>query len=267
MAHEIEVKVRVADLEGFRAALRRVGARLVGGGTGRVHEWNTLYDTVAEDLRGRDELLRIRVETRTGRDGRRLKRAERRVILTFKRPVEEGGRGGRPVVARGLNRPTNSATGAETRGHPTREVGPSADKVDRLGDDHSDPLRRHKVREEIETEVRDARELRRILAGLGMRESFHYEKYRTTFRMPGSQRWAARLLIELDETPIGTFVELEGPAKAIDRAARALGFSKNEYIVANYLRLYAEECMRRGEKIGEMVFRNGKRCRDDVSSW
>src|SRR4029077_10723840 len=85
MAHEIEVKVRVADLEGFRAALRRVGARVVGGGTGRVHEWNTLYDTVAEDLRGRDELLRIRVETRTGRDGRRLKRAERRVILTFKR--------------------------------------------------------------------------------------------------------------------------------------------------------------------------------------
>jgi hypothetical protein len=76
--------------------------------------------------------------------------------------------------------------------------------------------------------------------------------------MPRSQRWAARLLIELDETPIGTFVELEGPAKAIDRAARALGFSKNEYIVANYLRLYAEECMRRGEKIGEMVFRNGK---------
>ncbi|MGC1902748.1 MAG: class IV adenylate cyclase [Candidatus Acidiferrum sp.] len=255
MAHEIEVKVRVADLERFRAALRRVGARVVGGGTGRVHEWNTLYDTVAEELRGRDELLRIRVETRTGRDGRRLKKAERRVILTFKRPVGEGGREGRPVVARGLNRPTYSATGAENLGRSTRDVGPSGAAVDRSGGDHRDDLRRHKVREEMETEVGDAKELRRILAGLGMRESFHYEKYRTTFRMP-AQRWAARLLIELDETPIGTFVELEGPAKAIDRAARALGFSKKEYIVANYLRLYAEECMRRGEKIGEMVFRN-----------
>ena len=76
--------------------------------------------------------------------------------------------------------------------------------------------------------------------------------------MPESQRWAARLLIELDETPIGTFVELEGPAKAIDRAAKELGFTKNEFIVTNYLRLYAEECRRRGEKVGDMVFRNGK---------
>jgi len=52
---------------------------------------------------------------------------------------------------------------------------------------------------------------------------FRYEKYRTTFRLPDSNAWANGLLIELDETPIGTFVELEGPAAAIDRAAEELG--------------------------------------------
>jgi adenylate cyclase class 2 len=97
-----------------------------------------------------------------------------------------------------------------------------------------------------------------IFARMGMRESFHYEKYRTTFRMPESARWAKGLLIELDETPIGTFVELEGPAAAIDRAARLLGFSKDEYVLTNYLRLHAEECVRRGEKVSDMVFRKKK---------
>jgi len=113
----------------------------------------------------------------------------------------------------------------------------------------------HKVREEIELEIGDAKALGTILARLGMHESFHYEKYRTTFRMPESVRWAKGLLIELDETPIGNFVELEGPSKAIDRAAELLGYSKNEYVLTNYLGLYAKECMRRGEKVGDMVFR------------
>jgi hypothetical protein len=62
----------------------------------------------------------------------------------------------------------------------------------------------------------------------------------------------------MDETPIGNFVELEGPARAIDRAAKLLGYSKNEYVLTNYLRLHAEECTRRGEKVGDMVFRKRK---------
>ena len=48
---------------------------------------------------------------------------------------------------------------------------------------------------------------------------FRYEKYRTTFRLPG-------LHLDLDETPVGVFLELEGAPRAIDRAARSLGFSR-----------------------------------------
>ncbi len=116
----------------------------------------------------------------------------------------------------------------------------------------------YKVREEIEVEVADAGVLTRIFEGLGMSGWFRYEKYRTTFRLPDSEAWAKGLLIELDETPIGTFVELEGPATAIDRAAGDLGYSKRDYVLKNYLRLYMEDCRRRGEQPSHMLFPGGK---------
>ncbi len=123
-------------------------------------------------------------------------------------------------------------------------------------------LERHKVREEIEMEVSDAKALATIFEGLGMNRWFQYEKFRTTFCLPASNAWAAGLLIELDETPIGVFLELEGPASAIDRAAKALGFEKRDYILANYMVLYREDCRRRGKAPRDMLFaprQNGKR--------
>jgi adenylate cyclase class 2 len=221
MARETEIKLRVADINAFRKNLKRVGARTVARGSGQVHESNTLYDTPGQDLRGKDLLLRVRVETPVERSKTTSKK---RVLLTFKGPVKG-----------------STASDAASRTAHDRRFGAH-----------------HKVREEIELEVGDAKALGTIFARLGMRESFHYEKYRTTFRMPESNRWARGLLIELDETPIGIFVELEGPSRAIDRAAKLLGYSKDEYVLTNYLRLHAEECMRRGEKFGDMVFRKRK---------
>ena len=87
-------------------------------------------------------------------------------------------------------------------------------------------MRRHKVREEIELEVADAKALGEDFRGLGMREWFRLREISDDVSIAGVARWAKGLLIELDETPIGTFVELEGPAKAIDRAAKLLGFSQ-----------------------------------------
>ena len=113
---------------------------------------------------------------------------------------------------------------------------------------------RHKVREEIELEVSDAKALATIFEGLDMSRWFQYEKFRTTFGLRASNAWAAGLLIELDETPIGVFLELEGPANAIDRAAKALGFEKREYILANYMVLYREYCRSRGHGPRDMLF-------------
>ena len=103
-------------------------------------------------------------------------------------------------------------------------------------------------------EVTDAATLATIFEGLGMAGWFRYEKYRTTFRLPASKAWARGLLIELDETPIGTYVELEGPAGAIDRAAIELGYSKRDYVLKNYLTLYLEACRSKGIEPVHMVF-------------
>ncbi len=112
----------------------------------------------------------------------------------------------------------------------------------------------YKVREETELTISDSPALQKIFEGLGMRQWFQYEKYRTTFRFPGQQRWAKDLLIEVDETPIGTFVELEGPEAAIDQAANRLGFSPADYIQKNYYVLYVDWCRAHGVTPSNMVF-------------
>jgi adenylate cyclase class 2 len=118
---------------------------------------------------------------------------------------------------------------------------------------------RFKVRDETELEVSDAGPLAKIFEGLGMRGWFSYEKYRTTWKLEASARWAKDLLIEIDETPVGTYVELEGPPEAIDRAGEALGYSRKDYLLKNYLTLYAEDCRRRGVTPGNMLFAAKKR--------
>jgi adenylate cyclase class 2 len=93
----------------------------------------------------------------------------------------------------------------------------------------------HKSREELETSAGDARTLELILARLGLVPSFRYEKFRTTFRAleePG--------VLALDETPIGVFIELEGPAYWIDATALRMGFKTRDYVVASYAALYRD---------------------------
>jgi adenylate cyclase class 2 len=108
---------------------------------------------------------------------------------------------------------------------------------------------RHKSREEIETQVADAAEARALLERLGYRAVFRYEKYRTEWAGAGEPGHAT-----LDETPIGTFLELEGPPRWIDRTARALGFAPRDYITASYGAIYCEDCRRRGVAPTHMTF-------------
>jgi adenylate cyclase class 2 len=59
----------------------------------------------------------------------------------------------------------------------------------------------------------------------------------------------------LDETPIGWYMELEGAPRWIDRTARELGFSEDDYITASYGALYQQWSPSRGVKPADMVFR------------
>ena len=214
MAQETEIKLKIADVRAFLRALKRIGARPAGKRYERVHEENVIFDTPDGGLAKHGQLLRIRMESPETPGKAKAKDAKQRVVLTFKQPIAGAPAGASRHLRRG----------------------------------------QYKVRDEKELEVSDAGSLTRIFEGLGMSGWFRYEKYRSTFRLPNSKTWARGLLIELDETPIGTFVELEGPAEAIDRAAMELGFSRHDYVLKNYLVLYMEECRRKGEQPSHMLF-------------
>jgi adenylate cyclase class 2 len=96
--------------------------------------------------------------------------------------------------------------------------------------------------------------LQRIFEGLGLRGWFRYEKFRTPYKLPVRHKWAKDLLIDYDETPIGTFIELEGPHQAIDQAAHLLGFHPRDFITKNYLVLYLDDCKRQGLSPSHMLF-------------
>lgn len=110
---------------------------------------------------------------------------------------------------------------------------------------------RFKVRPEIETRITDGALISEILERLGLRVAFRYEKYRTIFRRasdPGGTE------IAYDETPIGTYLELEGPRRWIDRVARELDYRPADYITASYGRLYLWWCEAHGRTPTHMVF-------------
>lgn len=107
----------------------------------------------------------------------------------------------------------------------------------------------HKSREELETEVADAAQFQALLERLGYEAMFRYEKYRTELAREGEAGQAV-----VDETPIGVFIELEGPGEWIDKTAQDLGFTADTYIVESYGTLYRKHCEARGETPAHMVF-------------
>jgi adenylate cyclase class 2 len=130
--------------------------------------------------------------------------------------------------------------------------------------------RHYKVRTEMEMEVEDGGGLREILESAGLREVFRYDKYRTQYapasgrqkmaRQDGSagrgakRRAPERCELAYDETPIGNYVELEGPPEWIDEVARRLGCQRSDYITLSYAALYHQKCREQGKKPANMVF-------------
>jgi adenylate cyclase class 2 len=114
--------------------------------------------------------------------------------------------------------------------------------------------RRHKTRVELETWVESGERLKRVLESLGLRETFRYEKYRTSFARPRELVGPSGAVLEYDETPFGNFLELEGPPHWIDQVASQLGYTLRDYVTASYAALYFESCRKLGKMPGNMVF-------------
>jgi len=104
----------------------------------------------------------------------------------------------------------------------------------------------YKVREEHETEVGDIDVMHEVFTRLGFELAWRYQKHRTQYSL-------GDLAICLDETPIGCYVELEGPPDQIDRTAAELGFGIDDYLRNSYRELYALEARRRGIPEGDLL--------------
>jgi adenylate cyclase class 2 len=189
--------------------------RLRARGEQRVFEENTLYDTQGRGLFEQGKLLRLRVETTV-----------RGVPSERQRPLAAAAREGNRAGLRGRPRARLTFKGrAESDG-------------------------RYKVREEIEIGVSEPAGMAKVLESIGLAPIFRYEKFRSLYRLPG----IACAVVELDETPVGLFLEVEGATKAIDRVAARLGYSSSDYLTESYWDLHAEHCSVRGVHVRDMLF-------------
>ncbi len=104
-----------------------------------------------------------------------------------------------------------------------------------------------KVREEVETVVGDGEVLLRIFEELGLHVWFRYEKYREEYSHED-------VIVAIDETPVGVFVEIEGGEQGIAAMAEALGRSEADYVVDSYRGLFLKYRDERGLSGADMVF-------------
>ena len=106
---------------------------------------------------------------------------------------------------------------------------------------------RHKTRVETETRIADGKKMDAILHALKFSATFRYEKFRS--------EWSdGQGHVVLDETPIGNFGEIEGPPRWIDRTARKLNISADDYITDTYSGLFFHWKKMARSRANEMTF-------------
>jgi adenylate cyclase class 2 len=86
-----------------------------------------------------------------------------------------------------------------------------------------------------------------ILRALQFEPVFRYEKYRAEWKGDQGQ-------VVIDETPIGNFAEIEGPAAWIDKVAQELGIRVTGYLTDTYAGLFFVWKQRTGSCATEMTF-------------
>lgn len=103
-----------------------------------------------------------------------------------------------------------------------------------------------KIREEIEVMVDNGKYLEEILGKLGYFAVQKKEKYRESYIFHLTQ-------ICLDETPMGSFLEIEGSKEGVLDVAKRLGFCEKDFNSQSYGQIW-EEYAKKNKIKGEMVF-------------
>jgi adenylate cyclase, class 2 len=104
-----------------------------------------------------------------------------------------------------------------------------------------------KLRDEFETVVGDGVLLLRIFQELGFHVWFRYEKYREEYAHED-------VIVAIDETPVGVFVEIEGSEQGITTMAERLGRAPGDYVLDSYRGLFLQLREAHGIAGSDMVF-------------
>jgi adenylate cyclase class 2 len=104
-----------------------------------------------------------------------------------------------------------------------------------------------KLRDELETVVGDGVLLLRVFEELGYHVWFRYEKYREEYSRED-------VIVALDETPVGVFIEIEGSEHGISAMAEGLGRSPGDYVLDSYRGLFLKHRDALGLTGSDMLF-------------
>jgi adenylate cyclase, class 2 len=120
-------------------------------------------------------------------------------------------------------------------------------------DDNNADTSRYKIRIETETAVSDPHALAEVFAQLGYTPAFIYEKYRTEWSIFDPATNSTPHLV-IDETPIGTYAELEGPTDWIDRTLAELHIDHATCLTDSYGKLFLDWKQRTGSPAEHLTF-------------
>jgi adenylate cyclase class 2 len=123
----------------------------------------------------------------------------------------------------------------------------------RIDDSANFDTSRYKIRIETETTIADPHALAEILAQLSYQPAFVYEKYRTEFSILDPVSNTSPHLV-IDETPIGTYAELEGPPAWIDRTLVTLNIDPATCLTDSYGKLFLDWKQRTGSPAQHLTF-------------
>ena len=104
-----------------------------------------------------------------------------------------------------------------------------------------------KVRDELETVIGDGALLLRVFEELGFHVWFRYEKYREEYSRED-------VIVAIDETPVGIFVEIEGSEHGIMSMAEGLGRRPEDYLLDSYRGLFLKHREALGLTGSDMLF-------------
>lgn len=102
-------------------------------------------------------------------------------------------------------------------------------------------------REEVQTGLESFDRAIALFEALGFKPVFRYQKFREVWRVKDVE-------IVLDRTPIGEYLEIEGPADTIREISSALGLSVDSGIRHSYADLYRTARRSRSDLPEHMVF-------------